>query len=88
MCLILCFKQHILKCDIIMCLACVFFFLSGDFLISTIILLIFVRGVHVREREGRKGERINKEKDEVCMWERERESCSFVKSYQVDPTLF
>ena len=66
------------------------FFLSGDFLISTIILLIFVRGVHVREREGRKGERINKEKDEVCMCERERERerCCYVKSCQVGLTFF
>ena len=47
------------------------FFLSGNFLTSTIILLIFIRGVNLREK-GRK-ERVKKEKDEVCMRERERE---------------
>ena len=39
-----------------------------------------------KERKNKK----EKEKDEVCMRERERESesCSYVKFYQVDPTLF
>ena len=62
------------------------FFLSGNFLTSTIILLIFIRGVNLREKGGK--ERVKKEKDEVCMRERERESCNYVKSYQVSPTLF
>ena len=47
------------------------FFLSGNFLTSTIILLIFIRGVNLREKGGK--ERVKKEKDEVCMRERERE---------------
>ena len=46
------------------------FFLSGNFLTSTIILLIFIRGVNLREKGGK--ERVKKEKDEVCMRERER----------------
>ena len=46
-------------------------FLSGNFLTSTIILLIFIRGVNLREKGGK--ERVKKEKDEVCMRERERE---------------
>ena len=46
------------------------FFLSGNFQTSTIILLIFIRGVNLREKGGK--ERVKKEKDEVCMRERER----------------
>ena len=46
------------------------FFLSGNFLTSTIILLIFIRGVNLREKGGK--ERVKKEKDEMCMRERER----------------
>jgi len=47
-----------------------YFFLSGNFLTSTIILLIFIR-VQVRENGGK--ERIKKEKDEVCMRGGERD---------------
>ena len=46
------------------------FFLSGNFQTSTIILLIFIRGVNLREKGGK--ERVKKEKDEMCMRERER----------------
>ena len=53
------------------------FFLSGNFLTSTIILLIFIRGVNLREKG---------EKDKLCM--REKKSCSYVKSYQTGFTLF
>ena len=67
-----------------------FFFLSGNFLTSIIILLTFIRGVHVREKGGK--ERNNKiiiiKKKMSCAWERERESRNYVKSHQVDPTLF
>ena len=33
---------------------CMYFFKSGNFLTSTIILLTFIRGVHVREKGGKK----------------------------------
>ena len=52
-----------------------FFFLSGNFLTSIIILLTFIRGVHVREKGGK--ERNNKiiiiKKKMRCACERERE---------------
>ena len=35
---------------------CMYSFLSGKFLTSTIILLIFIRGVHVREKGGKERE--------------------------------
>ena len=62
MCLVPCFKQHNLKCEkknIIVCLVYVYmyfflFFLSDNFLTSTIISLIFIREVHLREMEGKK----------------------------------
>ena len=56
MCLIPYFKQHILKCDIIMYFVCVCIFLSSNFLTSTIILLIFIKGVHMREKGGKERE--------------------------------
>ena len=46
------------------------FFLSGNFLTSTIILLIFIRGVNLREKGGK--ERVKKEK-RWGVHERERE---------------
>ena len=64
-----------MKKNIIMCLVCVciFFYFKVVtfyqvqlFLTSTIILLILIRVVHVREKGGKR-ERIKKEKDEVCM---------------------
>ena len=63
MCLIQYFKQQILKCKkkyncvFGMCMYIFLFFLSGNFLTSTIILLIFIR-VHMREKGGK--ERKNK----------------------------
>ena len=57
--LVLYFKQHILKCEKNNCVWHVygfFFFLSDNFLTSTIILLIFIRGVPVREKGGKKRE--------------------------------
>ena len=50
------FQQYVLKCDIIVYLVCICIFLNGNFLISTIILLIFIRGVHVREKGGKERE--------------------------------
>ena len=38
-----------------------FFFLSGNFLTSIIILLTFIRGVHMREKGGKE----RKEKSEI-----------------------
>ena len=46
---------------------------SGNFLTCIIILLIFIRG----EKEHERGEE-----------KKEKKSCSYVRSYQVDPTIF
>ena len=67
---------------------------SVNFLTRTIILLIFIRRVHVRENRGK--ERNNKkyknkkrkEKDELCERKREIERCNNVKSYQVGSLTF
>ena len=64
-CLVPYFKQYNLKCEknIIMCLVCVciyiyifIYILSSKFLTSTIILLIFIKGVHMREKGGKERE--------------------------------
>ena len=56
---------------------CMYFFLSGNFLTSTIILLIFIRGVNVREKGGK--ERVKREKDEVCVREKVVVMLSLIK---------
>ena len=55
MCLVLCFKQHTLKCERNYLFGMhMYFFLSGHFLTSIIILLIFIRGVHGERMEEKK----------------------------------
>ena len=63
--LVPCFKQHILICEKYNYVfgICVYIYIflfkkSGNFLTRTIILLIFIRRVHVRENRGK--ERKNK----------------------------
>ena len=58
--LVPCFKQHILKFEKILCVWCMcvcvyiyIYFKSGNFLTGTIIFLIFIRGVCVREKGGK-----------------------------------
>ena len=65
-------------------------FLSGNFLTSTIILLIFIRGVNLREKGGKESKKRKRwgAHERERERERERESCNYVKSYQVSPTLF
>ena len=64
---------------------CILFFLSGNFLICTI------NGGEERDEERRNvkkmGEKERKKKEKMrCVPERGK--CSYVKSYQVSPTLF
>ena len=65
---------------------CILFFLSGNFLICTI------NGGEERD-EGRRnvkdmGEKERKKRKKKMRCVPERGKCSYVKSYQVSPTLF